>query len=33
LSGQSIHLVTGTVENIKITQPMDLVIASKLLEN
>lgn len=31
LLGQSIHLVAGTAENIKITQQMDLVVASKLL--
>ena len=31
LSGQSIHLVAGSVDNIKITQPIDLVIAANLL--
>jgi 2-C-methyl-D-erythritol 4-phosphate cytidylyltransferase len=31
LTGQTIHLVTGSADNIKITQPMDLVIAAKLL--
>lgn len=31
-SNQPIHLVTGEIENIKITTPLDLAIAEKLLE-
>jgi 2-C-methyl-D-erythritol 4-phosphate cytidylyltransferase len=31
-SQQPIHLVTGEIENIKITTPLDLAIAEKLLE-
>jgi 2-C-methyl-D-erythritol 4-phosphate cytidylyltransferase len=30
-TGQTIHLVIGSADNIKITQPMDLVIAANLL--
>jgi len=31
-TGRSIHLVEGDINNIKITTPLDLVIAEKLLE-